>query len=86
MSKTTYQATTVLAFWAINIAKAVPYALLGIFTAETLRAGLYLAPAALIGAWIGVKAHRSIPERPFFAVTYVLLTATGGKLIFDAVT
>ena len=86
MPKTTYQATTVLTFWAINIVKAVPYGFLGLFTAETLRAGVYLAPAALIGAWIGVKAHRVIPERLFFAVTYTLLTITGGKLIFEAAT
>jgi uncharacterized membrane protein YfcA len=84
MSKTTYQATTVLTFWAINIAKAVPYGILGIFTVQTLTAGALLAPAALIGAWLGVKAHRMIPERPFFIVTYVLLTVTGAKLIFDA--
>ena len=86
LSKTEFQATTVLLFWAINIAKAVPYAFLGIFTAQTLLAGLYLAPAALIGAWIGVAAHRAIPERVFFAVTYVFLTITGGKLIWDALT
>lgn len=84
MKKTGYQATTVLVFWAINIFKSVPYALLGFFTVETLTAGLWLAPAALLGAWIGVRAHRMIPERPFFAVTYVLLTVTGAKLIFDA--
>ena len=84
MSKTAYQASTVLIFWAINLAKAVPYAAMGFFTTETLTAGLWLAPAALAGAWIGVKAHRMIPERPFFAVTYVLLTITGAKLVFDA--
>ena len=86
LSKTEFQATTVLLFWAINIAKAVPYAFLGIFTAQTLLAGLYLAPAALIGAWIGVAAHRAIPERAFFAVTYIFLTITGSKLIWDALT
>ena len=86
MKKTTYQATTVITFWAVNIFKAVPYAFLGIFTTQTLIAGLYLAPAALFGAWIGVRAHRIIPERLFFTITYVLLTATGSKLLFDALT
>ena len=46
---------------------------------------LWVALMAL-WAWIGVKAHRVIPERLYFAVTYTLLTVTGGKLIFDAVT
>ena len=49
-------------------------------------AGLYLAPATLFGAWLGVWAHSVIPERLFFIVTYVLLSATGAKLIFDALT
>ena len=60
--------------------------MLGLFDADTLRVGLYLAPAALFGAWLGVKAHRMIPERLFFAITYVLLAITGTKLIFVAVT
>ncbi|MWD26726.1 TSUP family transporter [Aquicoccus sp. SCR17] len=84
--KTTYQATTVLVFWAINITKFLPYALLGIFNARTMLADLYLAPVALAGAWLGVKAHGLIPERLFFAVTYVALTLTGAKLIWDALT
>ncbi len=85
LPKTAFQATTVLTFWAINIFKAVPYAFLGIFTVDTLKADLMLAPFALLGAWIGVKAHRMLPEGAFFAITYVLLTVTGSKLIWDAV-
>lgn len=84
--KTTFQATTVLIFWIINIAKAVPYGVLGIFTAETLAANVVLAPFALLGAWIGIRAHFLVPERMFFAVTYILLAVTGGKLIWDALT
>jgi len=86
IDKTTYQASTVLVFWAINIAKFVPYAFLGLFTLETAFAGLILAPFALIGAWLGVRAHTAISERAFFAVTYVLLSLTGAKLIWDALT
>ncbi|MFP4274235.1 MAG: sulfite exporter TauE/SafE family protein [Paracoccaceae bacterium] len=82
--KTVYQATTVLVFWAINIAKAVPYGFLGIFTLHTLALDLLLAPFALIGTWAGVKLHHLVPERAFFALTYLLLTATGAKLIWDA--
>ena len=83
LDKTRYQATTVLVFWALNIAKAVPYAMLGLFTRETLLFDLALAPFALLGAWIGVRAHRRVPERVFFAITYILLVVTGAKLIWD---
>jgi uncharacterized membrane protein YfcA len=86
LGKTTYQATTVVVFWAINVLKFVPYAMLGFFTSETLTANLLLAPAALLGTWIGVQAHRLVPERLFFGITYVLLATTGSKLIWDALT
>ncbi len=86
MTKTQYQASTVLVFWVINIVKFVPYAYLGMFTMETLRADMILAPFALLGAWIGVRLHRAVPERLFFGLTYVLLTVTGAKLIWDGLT
>ncbi|MBY6151806.1 sulfite exporter TauE/SafE family protein [Vannielia litorea] len=86
MGKTTYQATSVIVFWAINLLKFIPYAALGIFTRETLVLDLWLAPAAILGAWLGVKAHHMVPERLFFGLTYMLLLATGSKLIWDALT
>ena len=84
LTKTEFQATTVLLFWAINIAKFIPYAWLGLFTLHTTLANLMLAPFALLGAWLGIKAHHLVSERLFFGVTYVLLTITGCKLIWDA--
>jgi uncharacterized membrane protein YfcA len=86
IGKTTFQATTVLVFWVINITKFIPYAFLGMFTLQTALVDLMLAPFALVGAWLGVRAHRAIPEGLFFAITYVLLTLTGAKLIWDALT
>ena len=86
LGKTVYQATTVVAFWAINILKAVPYAALGFFTAETLVLNLWLAPVAVLGALAGVRAHHAVSERLFFGITYTLLTITGSKLIWDALT
>ncbi len=86
LGKTTYQATAVLAFWAINAMKAVPYAFLGVFTWETFKADLIMVAPALIGCAVGVYAHRAMPERLFFLVTYVLLLGAGFKLIFDGLT
>ena len=84
VSKTEYQATNVIVFWIVNMIKFIPFLSLGIATRETVLADLMLAPVALIGAWIGIKAHRAVPEKWFFALTYVLLTVTGCKLIWDA--
>ncbi len=86
MGKTTYQATSVLVFWAVNLTKSVPYAMLGLFTHETLVLDLWLAPVAVGGALLGVRAHHIVPERVFFGITYVLLACTGTKLIWDALT
>lgn len=86
LGKTPYQATTVLVFGVLNVVKFVPFLALGIFTPQTALACLLLAPFALLGAWIGVRAHRLVPERGFFALTYILLTLTGGKLVWDALT
>lgn len=84
LGKTQYQANTVVLFWIINGLKAFAYGVLGIFTLDLLLVDLALAPFALLGSWIGVKAHNLVPERLFFAVTYVLLMLTGTKLIWDS--
>jgi uncharacterized membrane protein YfcA len=76
----------VLAFWAINAMKAVPYAFLGVFTAETFKADLILVGPILLGCAVGVYAHRALPERVFFMITYVLLLSAGSKLIYDGLT
>ena len=86
LNKTEFQASTVLLFWVLNILKFFPYAALGMFTAQTFLANLALAPFALLGTWLGVKAHHVVPERLFFALTYVLLLVTGSKLIWDGLT
>ena len=84
-TKTEYQATTVIVFWAVNLAKAIPYTFLGLFTLDTLLLNLVLSPFALLGVWIGVKAHYMISEKLFFAFTYILLTLTGLRLIWVAI-
>lgn len=84
LTKLQYQATTVVTFWAINWMKFVPYFFLGIFSWDTFKGALLLAPFALIGAFIGVRAHHLVPERVFFALTYTLLVVTGLRLIWVA--
>lgn len=81
--KTRYQATTVVVFWALNLAKFLPYALLGMF-AGAWGAVALLLPVAMLGTWLGVTAHRLIPERLFFLLTYLLLSVTGARLIWVA--
>ena len=84
IDKTTYQATTVVSFWAINLMKFLPYLFLGIFSTQTLLADVLLAPFAVLGAWLGVRAHHLVSDRVFFGLTYLLLLATGGRLLWQA--
>ncbi|SER82778.1 hypothetical protein SAMN04490244_103142 [Tranquillimonas rosea] len=86
LTKTTFQATTVLTFWMLNLLKFIPYAALGIFSRETVLANIFLAPVAPLGIMLGVWLHRRISETFFFQLTYAFLLITGGKLIFDALT
>lgn len=82
-SKTEYQATTVIVFFAINLMKLVIYVPSGMIRAEDLLPVALLIPVALLGTWLGVRAHQWVPQRAYFAVTYTLLVLTGGKLILD---
>lgn len=85
LTKTEYQATTVVVFWIINAVKVIPYAYLGMFTIQTGLANLALAPIAFFGVWLGVRAHHVVSDRLFFGITYVALCLTGSKLIWNAV-
>ena len=85
-SKTEYQATTVYVFWIINIAKSIPYGFLGLFTWESLKIDLMLAPFAIAGVWLGVRGHHLIPEKAFFLLTNILLALTGLRLFWVALT
>ncbi|MFT6169170.1 MAG: putative membrane protein YfcA [Celeribacter sp.] len=86
LDKTTYQATSVIVFSAINLLKFIPYFMMGIFSKETFHADVMLIPAAIVGVFIGVYLHKEMSEKLFFGLTYVFLVATGAKLIFDSLT
>ncbi len=80
LSKTAFQATTVIVFWAMNVLKAGIYAAMGFFTLGALSLNLALAPVAgYLGTYLGVRAHHVVPERVFFGLTYVLLMVHGDQ-------
>lgn len=83
LDKTTYQATTVAFFAAVNLLKLAPFVTLGLFDATSLGLSLTLAPLAPLGIWLGVLAHRHLPERRYFQAVIVLLVCTAAKLIWD---
>jgi uncharacterized membrane protein YfcA len=85
IDKTAIVATSAVFFFVVNYVKLVPYYFLGQLNAANLSASLLFAPLAPLGVWLGVWLHRRISDRTFYRVSYLLLFATGAKLIFDAV-
>ncbi|MFW5832909.1 MAG: sulfite exporter TauE/SafE family protein [Pseudomonadota bacterium] len=75
--------TLVFLFAAINASKLIPYALLGLFTMETLEAAALLVPVAVAGMGLGILVLRRFEPTLFFRVVYALVFATGLKLMWD---
>lgn len=85
LDKLTYQATTVLIFWAINLMKIPAFIPLGLTHSDGLRTSLMLAPLAVLGVMLGFWAHKRIPAGPFFRIMTAALFFTGLKLTWDGV-
>jgi len=83
LDKTTFQATTVAFFFAVNWLKLGPYAWLGQLDGANLATSLVLAPLAPVGIALGAWLHHRIDERVFFRVVYASLLVLGAKLIHD---
>ncbi len=83
IDKTLFVGTSVWFFFVVNYVKLVPYAYLGQFSTENLSTSLILAPLAPVGIWLGVKLHKLVPEATFYRIAYILLFATGLKLLWD---
>ncbi len=86
LDKKLYVGTSVMFFWAVNLIKVPPYALLGQFEITNLSTSLMLMPLAPIGMWLGIKALDLIPEKPFYQFAYMALFLVGCKLLWDGTT
>lgn len=75
--------TAVYLFAVVNAAKLPPYALLGLFTAETLMASLLLAPVAMLGMATGIRLLPLMDARFFYRIIYAVVFVTGLKLLWD---
>jgi len=83
IDKTTFQATTVVFFFAINWLKLGPYVWLGQLDVSNLATSLLLAPLAPVGIALGAWLHHRIDEKIFFRIVYASLLVLGAKLIQD---
>ena len=79
-----FTGTMAFFFFAVNMAKWVPYAWLGLLDLRNMSTSLVLLPLAPIGVWLGVRiAHRIRPVM-FYRFIYAGMFLTGLKLLWDA--
>jgi uncharacterized protein len=79
----TMAATTAVFFAAVNSAKCLPYAWLGLFDAKNLATSLVLIPLAPVGVWLGVRLTRRISPLWFYRLAYSGMFLAGVKLLYD---
>ena len=83
LPKNAYIGTGAWFFMIINLIK-VPMQVVfwhGI-TWSSLGFDLLLVPAIICGAWLGVKAVKALPEKPFRLLVIILTAASALKLFF----
>jgi uncharacterized protein len=79
----TFAASLAVFFFAINVAKWVPYAWLGLLDARNLSTSLVLLPLTPIGVYAGVWVARRIEPALFYRLITIGMLLTGSKLVWD---
>lgn len=78
-----FAATMAVFFAAVNMAKWLPYAWLGLIDVRNMATAAVLMPLAPVGVWIGLHVMRRLPARWFYRVFDAGMFATGCKLLWD---
>lgn len=83
MEKMVYAGTTTIIFSIVNLLKVPPYWYLGQINYGSLVTGLYLAPVAVFGAFLGYKLISNLPQKLFFRIVETALFLVSLKLVYD---
>ena len=83
LSPLQFTATMAFYFFVINLAKWVPYGLLGLIDVRNMATSLVLLPLAPLGFWMGVRLAKRISPVWFYRILYAGMFLTGCKLIWD---
>jgi len=78
-----FAATMAVFFAAVNLAKWLPYAWLGLIDLQNMGTSALLAPVAPLGVWLGVRIVKVIPQALFYRLFSLGLLLTGCKLLWD---
>lgn len=83
LPKMVFAGTSTIAFAIINAVKLLPYWALGQFNPGNIELALKLSPVAVVGAIVGYKATKRIPQKLFFQLVEIALAVLSAKLIYD---
>ena len=83
MTPRVFSATLAVFFAAVNAAKVLPYAGLGLIDLRNMVTSALLLPLAPLGVWVGVWLVRRVEPGLFYGLAYLGLFLTGGKLLWD---
>jgi len=78
-----FTSTMAVFFFAINLAKWIPYGWLGLLDLRNMSTSLVLLPFAPVGVFIGVKIARRISPVLFYRFITLGMLLTGLKLAWD---
>lgn len=78
-----FSATMAVFFAAINLAKWIPYAWLGLIDSRNLLSSLLLLPLAPVGVWIGLYLIKRVSPKLFYRLFNAGMLLTGLKLVWD---
>ena len=83
MRKETYVGTRVIFFTFVNLIKLPFYIKLSMVNFETFKQSVILFPLAVVGIFIGYRILKTINEKLFYNIIYVLILLSSTKLIYD---
>lgn len=85
LPKKEFMGTRAMAFFILNWIKVPLQWHLGNITAESISLNFCLLPAIAIGAFIGVKTLKMIPEKVFKIIIQILVVASCFKLVWSGI-
>ncbi|MBI2751563.1 MAG: sulfite exporter TauE/SafE family protein [Burkholderiales bacterium] len=83
LSPVRFTATMAFFFFVVNLAKWIPYGVLGLLDWRNMVTSLVLLPLAPVGVWAGVRMARRVSQKLFYRFLYLGMALTGVKLLWD---
>jgi uncharacterized membrane protein YfcA len=81
-AKREFLGTAAWFFFLVNVSKIPFFAAIGVINVATLRFDLWVAPVLIVGALVGVRVARRIPQAVFDTLVLTLAGAAALRMIF----